>query len=275
MKARWLLALAPPLLLSTAGLARAEDPPGCPPGEWFCDDASGAESREDLEGREAEELSDDFDGAPAEEDDERGPSSWGDGEAIDVRRPPPPRGTDSGWSEGSGGRNASPWGLALRLSGVLLDGKRRGSDAHLGGVGVSGRFAVNPVVTLDLGLDSILGTDYDGHERSELSLSFSSLIYLNYHPVLRTYVLLGLNTSSARVDVDGDDQSWGYFGGQTGLGLDISLASRIALNVDILAFLRGRTDSRAAREPEFTDGLGRVTNTSGGGLLRAGVTLHF
>jgi hypothetical protein len=134
---------------------------------------------------------------------------------------------------------------------------------------------VNPVVTLDLGLDSILGTDYNGYDRSELSLSFSSLFYLNYHPVLRTYVLVGLNTSRARVDIGGDDQSWGYFGGQTGLGLDIALDSRIALNVDVLAFVRGRTDSRAAREPEFTDGQGRVTNTSGGGLLRAGITLHF
>jgi hypothetical protein len=275
MKRRWPLTLAAPtLLLSTLGSARADDPPGCPPGEWFCDDASGEVSPDELEEGEPEGLSDDLDDSPRDDEDGRWPGSLDDEREGDVRRPAPPT-TDSGWSEGSGGRSASPWALAMRLSGVLLEGNGRRPDARLGGVGVSGRFAVNPVVTLDLGLDSMLGTDYNGYDRSELSLSFSSLFYLNYHPVLRTYVLVGLNTSRARVDIDGDDQSWGYFGGQTGFGLDISLDSRIALNVDVLAFLRGRTDSRAAREPEFTDGQGRVTNTSGGGLLRGGVTLHF
>ena len=189
----------------------------------------------------------------------------------DVRRQAPTTTTDSGWSEGSGGRSASPWALAMRLSGVLLEGNGRRPDARLGGIGVSGRFAVNPVVTLDLGLDSILGTDYNGYDRSELSLSFSSLFYLNYHPVLRTYVLVGLNTSRARVDIDGDDQSWGYFGGQTGFGLDISLDSRIALKSSTSSLSCGGGPTRAPREsPEFTDAQGRVTNTSGGGLLPSG-----
>jgi hypothetical protein len=265
MKPGWLLALATPsLVIGPLGLARADEPPGCPPGEWFCDDSSGEPERSvsSAELSPSEPPPEDVDG-PA------------DDRAIDVRRRLPPRAPDSGWSEGSGGRGASPWGLALRLQGVLLDGRRRGEDAHLGGVGVSGRYALNQVVTLDLGLDSILGTDYNGYDRSELSLSFSSLFYLNYHPVVRTYVLVGLNTSRARVDVGSDDQTWGYFGGQTGFGFDVTLDPRVALNLDILGFLRGRTDSRAAREPEFTDERGRVTNTSGGGMVRGGITLHF
>lgn len=274
MKRRWLLTLAAPALLSSSpGSARADDPPGCPPGEWFCDDASGEVPPDELEETEPEQPREDVDVPSTDGDGEWAPA--GDDRDIDVRRPPPPRDTDSGWSEGSGGRGKSPWALALRLEGVLLDGDARGSDARLGGLGVSGRYTVNPVVTLDLGLDSIVGTDYDDHDRSELSLSFSSLFYLNDHPVLRTYVLVGLNTSRARVNVAGDSQSWGYFGGQTGLGLDVTLGPRITLNLDVLGFLRGRTDSRAEREPEFTDGQGRVTNTSGGGLLRGGVTLHF
>jgi hypothetical protein len=272
MKRGLLLALAAPsLLIAHPGLALADEPPGCPPGEWFCDDSS------DEPG--SDELPPD-DGAPGDgevrrSDDDRAGAPSDDDRAFDVRRPPPARALDSGWSEGSGGRAASPWGLALRVQGVMLDGKRRGQDASLGGVGVSGRYALNQVVTLDLGLDTIVGTDYNGYDRSELSLSFSSLFYLNYHPVVRTYVLVGLNTSRAQVDVDGDDQVWGYFGGHTGLGLDVTLDPRVVLNLDILAFIRGRTDSRAAREPEFTDGLGRVTNTSGGGLLRGGITLRF
>jgi hypothetical protein len=196
-----------------------------------------------------------------------------DDRTMDVQRPS--RDTiGAGWSEGSGGRGASPWGLTLHVQGVLLDGGR-GDGANLGGIGVSGRYAFNPIVTLDLGVDSIIGTDYNGYDRSELALALSSLFFLNEHPVLRAYVLVGLNTSRARIDLPGDDQTWGYFGGHTGLGAEVSLDPRVALSLDILGLMRGRTDARAKREPEFTDSHGRVTNTSGGGLLRAGIILHF
>jgi hypothetical protein len=265
----WLLAFAiPAIQVVTMGAASAlDEPPGCPPGEWFCDDA-------DDEPPPSGEPEPD---APRGEGDWQIPEQDGfdtGGERrMDVTRPAPAPPLERRWSEGSGGRSRSPWSLALRVEGLLLDGKRH--DTGLGGLGVSGRYSLGPVVTLDVGLDSILGTDYNGNDRSELSLSLSSLFFLNYHPVWRTYVLFGLNTSSARVDVGGDVQTWGYFGGQTGLGLEISLDPRIALNFDLLGFMRGRTDSRAAREPEFTDSLGRVTNTSGGGLVRAGVVLSF
>jgi Outer membrane protein beta-barrel domain len=265
-----LLALAVPTsMLAAPPLALADDPPGCPPGEWFCEDSSAEPApgeEPEYVGPEADEpLPSDFD------DDERAGSARD--RRVDVRSRD--ASYDRGWSEGSGGRAVSPWSLALRVQGVMLDARRRGEDASLGGVGVSGRYALNPVVTFDLGVDSILGTDYNGYDRSELSVSLSSLFFLNYHPVVRTYVLVGLNTSSARVDVDGDDQTWGYFGGQTGLGIEITLVPTVALNLDLVAFMRGRTDSRAAREPEFTDGLGRVTNTSGGGLLRGGIVIRF
>ncbi len=270
MKPGWLLSLtAPTLMLAAPPLALAVDPPGCPPGEWFCEEPS-IERVPEEEPADEDLDADEWLPADSGEDGLAGPAA-GEPE-VDVRRPAP---MDTGWSEGSGGRALSPWSLALRVQGVMLDNRRRGGEARLGGVGVSGRYALNPVVTLDLGLDSILGTDYNGYDRAELSLSFSSLFFLNYHPVVRTYVLVGLNTSRARVDVDGDDQTWGYFGGQTGLGLDITLAPTVALNLDLVAFMRGRTDSRAAREPEFTDGVGRVTNTSGGGLVRGGVVIHF
>jgi hypothetical protein len=164
--------------------------------------------------------------------------------------------------------------LTLHVQGVLLDGGR-GDRANLGGIGVSGRYALNTVVTLDLGVDSLIGTDYNGHDRSELALALSSLFFLNEHPVLRAYVLIGLNTSRARVGIPGDDQIWGYFGGHSGLGVEVALDPRVALSFDLLGFMRGRTDSRAEREPEFTDENGRVTNTSGGGLLRGGIILHF
>jgi hypothetical protein len=189
-------------------------------------------------------------------------------------RPPPADGAARGWSEGSGGRAASPWGLTLHLQGILISGGR-GDRANLGGIGASGRYALHPVVTLDLGFDAVAGTDYNGYDRSELALAFSSLFFLNEHPLLRAYVLIGINASRARVDVARDDQIWGYFGGHTGLGVEFTIDPRVALSLDVLGFMRGRTDSRAEREPEFTDSAGRVTNTSGGGLLRAGIILHF
>jgi hypothetical protein len=43
----------------------------------------------------------------------------------------------------------------------------------------------------------------------------------------------------------------------------------------MLGFLRGRTDSRAERQPEFTDGFGNLTNTSGGGVFRGGLSLFW
>jgi hypothetical protein len=161
----------------------------------------------------------------------------------------------------------------LRTEGLLLD--NGGDNSRLWGVGASARYTLNPVVTLDLGLDTIVGTDYNGYDRSELALSLSSLLYLNQSDIVRTFVLAGLSVSSARVDVGFDDQSWGYFGGHVGLGLEFALDARIAFTAEALGFMRGRTDSRAAREPEFTDGRGRVTNTSGGGLVRFGVLLRF
>jgi hypothetical protein len=169
----------------------------------------------------------------------------------------------------------SPWSVNLRLQGVMLgNGRSRGDNAGMGGVGASLRYSVNPVVTLDFGLDSMLGNDYNGYDRSESSLSFSSLFYFNpRQSSVRTYAILGLSTSVARVDVDGDDQSWSYLGAHAGIGLDIPLDRRVALNLDLLGFVRGRTDERAAREPEFIDDFGRVTNTSGGGLFRAGIAI--
>ncbi len=276
MKSRWLLTLAIPLSFGAVSTAGAQEPE-CPPGEWFCDDAAeldeaGGESeieRSELPGESPDERDDEREALPPGAT-ELGPYGR---PTLDVRRRSRFR---PGRDDVDGLDGPSPWSIALRLQGVMLgDGRRRGHDARMGGVGASVRYRVNPVVTLDLGLDSLLGTDYNGYDREELSLSFSSLFYLNQHRLIRTYVLFGLNTSTARVDVAGDGQSFRYFGAHTGLGLDIKLDPRVALNLDLLGFMRGRTDARAAREPEFIDASGRVTNTSGGGLFRGGISLSW
>lgn len=170
-------------------------------------------------------------------------------------------------------RSVSPWSVTLRLQGVMLGSSD--NDAAMGGIGASLRYALNHHFVLDFGFDSFGGTDYNGHDRNESSLATSVLVYLNPERAIRTYVLTGLHVSSAQVDVFGDSQSWSYVGGHAGLGLDFLVHERVSVAIDLLGFLRGRTDSRAKREPEFTDGFGNLTNTSGGGLLRAGVTLYW
>jgi hypothetical protein len=253
---RWLLALAAPLSALAPEPAFAGEPQGCPAGEWFCEDPAEPASADPPPRALPAEAA-----APARA-------------APEPAEPPAPA-LEQGWTEGWNDPGVSPWALALRLQGVMLGGGSRHDDARLGGIGASLRYTLAPAVTLDLGLDSILGTDYVGRQRSELGLSFSSLLFLNQSQLVRTYVLVGLNTSSARVEVEGDEQSWGYFGGHAGLGLEFALDSYLGLSIDAVAFMRGRTDSRAAHEPEFTDGSGRVSNTSGGGLLRGGLVLRF
>ena len=47
----------------------------------------------------------------------------------------------------------------------------------------------------------------------------------------------------------------------------IATPGKVALDFDVIGFIRGRTDDLARVEPEFVEeGTGRTTNTSGGGL---------
>lgn len=271
MICRWLLSFGVPVsLLAAPAAALGAEPPGCPPDEWFCDDAEPAAPGPAAPGPDAPPYDVPAPGEDLPADDEapeplEGPEASPPAQ-LDVASA---ASHDRRWSE----RARSPWGFALRTEGILLD--NGGEDSRLWGVGASARYTLSPAVTLDLGLDTIVGTDYNGYDRSELALSLSALLYLNQSEVVRTFLLGGLSLSSARVDLGFDEQSWGYFGGHAGLGLELELDSRIALTIEALGFMRGRTDSRAAREPEFTDSSGRVTNTSGGGLVRLGVVLRF
>jgi outer membrane protein with beta-barrel domain len=283
MQTRGLFTLA--ASVSSLGLwlssAQAADPPAdCPPGEWFCGrvaEPAGPPPEEsppdDADADTSEESSDSWvDEGDGRSDSARSGAEDDDGR-VDVRTYP-----EDGEPEQFGLRRdgLSPWSVNLRLEGALLGQSRRSSgDSGLGGLGASLRYEVTPVLTLDLGLDSILGTDYNGYDRNEFTASFSSLLYFNPDQLIRTYAILGLNTTAARVSVEGEDQSWGYFGAHAGLGLDFAVDRKVALNIDLIGFIRGRTDERAAREPEFNDGFGRVTNTAGGGLFRGGISLYW
>jgi hypothetical protein len=237
----------------------------CAPEDWFCDD----DARDSRAAPEPEPSPPD---AP-----EEGPSA-------SPTAPPPgmlpgkmdltTSAPDAGL-EDAAAAPLSPWSVNLRLQGVALGSSRRNRDVGLGGLGVSLRYALRPSVALDLGLDAFGGVDYNGYDRSETSLSVSALWYLNPDREIRTYLLGGLHVSGAQVDVAGDDQDWTYVGAHAGLGLDFVVNERVSLNVDVLGFIRGRTDSRAERQPEFSDGFGNLTNTSGGGVFRGGISLSW
>jgi opacity protein-like surface antigen len=178
------------------------------------------------------------------------------------------------------------WGFNLHLEDAILgNAKSRASNSGMGGVGFAFRYRPIPVVALEAGVDLLTGTDYQGYSRSEAALLLNTLVFLNPHDVVQLYALGGLGFSGASVRVaprNGDapfashDEGYSYFGGQLGLGLEVRVSRSIALGGDILGFVRGRTDNNANSAPEFEDPTThRVTNTSGGGLIRVGATFYW
>jgi len=170
------------------------------------------------------------------------------------------------------------WGFNLRLLGIMMD-DMADKDAGMGGLGFSFRVRPERHFALDFGLDIVGGRDYKGNRRSEVPFTVSAMVYANPRNVVQFYMLGGLGWSSASVDVNNDQsnvENYSYFGGQLGAGLEIRLTPPISLNFDLVGFIRGRTDSAARDQPEFTDAeTGQTTNTSGGGMARGGITFYW
>jgi hypothetical protein len=147
----------------------------------------------------------------------------------------------------------------------------------MGGFGAGLRFKPTRNFGVEGDLDFVGGHDYQGDSRNETAFTLNGLIFLNPKSILQVYLLAGFGWSSAHVvnDLQGLEASYGYFGGQAGIGLELRLSRVLAFNADFRGFVRGRTDSGAASQPEFTDSYGRTTNTSGGGLFTGGMTLYF
>ncbi len=259
----WQVLCVTGVAMAVTGTARARSAGECPPGDWFCDDEAPPELAPEPGPEPPEDQQAEQDAGPPEPPPPGMLPSQMDVRVARPREPEPE----------SEPRALSPWSVSLRLQGAALGSSDH--DAGMFGVGASLRYAFNSHLVLDLGIDSFGGTDYNGYDRSESSLATSLFVYLNPHQVVRTYVLAGLHVSTASVDVFGDQQDWSYVGAHTGLGLDLPIHERLSLALDLVGFIRGRTDSRAAREPEFTDGLGNLTNTSGGALIRGGVVLYW
>lgn len=181
-----------------------------------------------------------------------------------------------------------PWGLNMRLEGAAFgDHNGAAEDAGMGGFGLSLRFRPVPAFALDAGIDVLGGTDYNGFERTEVPFSLNAMVFLNPRSRVQFYMLGGFHVSHASVESDtpspllgGDDAREGtsteysYFGGQGGIGLEFRISKLIALNTDVVAFIRKRSDD--GLKPEFVEPeTGRPANSSAGALFRGGLTFYW
>ncbi|WP_437676456.1 outer membrane beta-barrel protein [Sorangium sp. So ce131] len=177
------------------------------------------------------------------------------------------------------------WGVNLRMEGLMLGEEHGGAEnAGMGGFGISLRYRPIPAFAFDLGADFLGGTDYNGHERTEVPLSLSGILFVNPRSRTQFYFTGGLHVAHADVEQTWSNAAAGeefspnaeydYFGAHGGIGLEFRLSRRLALNIDALGFVRSRTDDGVV--PEFRDpDTGRTTDTSGGGLFRGGLTVYW
>lgn len=171
------------------------------------------------------------------------------------------------------------WGFNMRIQGALMDSKdtNAAKNAGMGGIGFSLRARPSGYFALDFGLDFIGGRDYHGFTRSEVPFTVNAMLFVNPKSKAQFYFLGGLGWSTAHVETEpGASERYNYFGVQGGVGLELRLTRHMALNGDLIGFVRGRTDEKAAWAPEFVDpATGKRSNTSGGGLLRGGLTIYW
>ena len=295
--------------LAAVSLPTVAHAQGCPPGSWFCADVTvpgpaKPEAKPDAKPEaKPDAVVDDRPGAAARDEKKAAdattiqvPPSNGNTTIIvnttppkDEAKPPPPRVVpppppppryEPLPPPPPSPRHRSEWGFNMRLEGIGMGDKHRAgraSDAGMGGVGFSLRARPVPHLAVDFGLDFVGGKDFQGYRRSEVPFSVNALIYVNPRNKLQFYFLGGVGWSTASVEIDQTHTDhYSYFGAQGGIGLEYRISRSVALNVDMLGFIRGRTDEQARVQPEFVDpSTGRTTNTSGGGLFRGGVTIYW
>jgi opacity protein-like surface antigen len=209
-----------------------------------------------------------------------------------IYRPPPPALLDGPDGPAPYARPPKPstpppqWGATFRVEGASF-GHGDQNNAGMGGGGVGLRFRPTPQLGIESDLDFFGGHGYQGESRNETAFSVNGLLFLNPRSRAQVYLLAGIGWSWAHVACDPNidscsatssiplDAHYSYFGGQAGVGLEFRLSRMVAFAADMRGFVRGRTDSLAQSQPEFTNGNGQTTNTSGGILFTGGLTVYF
>jgi hypothetical protein len=270
-------AIALPVTAAAQGDSNAGG--SCPPGSWFC--AQDSQQQPAPKGQAVKPLQPlpdpDDDAAPAKPGPNTPPPPpvvvYQPPPAVVVTRPEAPPPYEYGPPPGPPFHHHPEWGLNLHLEGAAIG--HGSGDASMGGGGLGLRLRPNPWFAIETDVDFVGGTDYQGYDRNETAVTFNGLLFLNPRSHAQLYLLAGFGWSGAHVTGGNFDQHYGYFGGQFGGGLEFRISRNFALNADIRGFIRGRTDELAQSQPEFTAADGRTTNTSGGGLFTAGMTIYF
>jgi len=197
---------------------------------------------------------------------------------FDVPRTPPP-------AKRRHRRRFREWGINLHaVLGLMGNDDAMSPNAGMNGLGGALRFRPIPHIAIEGALELAWGTDYNGFDRFENALLVNGLFFANPRGAVQIYGIAGLGGGAAYLDsgrgADGKpilaDETYRYFSGQLGIGVEGRVTRHFALGADLLGFLRGRTDRHADRNPEFVDPVsGRTTNTSSGGLLRLGATFYW
>ena len=256
--------------LLTTGTAFAQGEKDCAPGSWFCGETAPPPAG----------ANGDLKPLPTE------PTGKAPPPPVIVYQPPPttvvvqPREAPPAYYYVP--RRPVPrreWGLNLHVGGLLI-GSGKTDDAGMAVVGLGLRFRPVPAFAIEADLDFAGGTDYNGYRRHEEGLGFNGLFFLNPRSKTQVYFLAGFGWQGAtatddRRGYDGTEYHYGYFGGQAGLGLEFRLSKVVALNFDFRGFIRSRIDDHKGQYAEFTDGNGRTTNTSGGGIFQGGLTFYW
>jgi len=155
-------------------------------------------------------------------------------------------------------------------------GHEAAPDAGMGGLGFSVRPRLNPHFAIDFGIDFLRGRDFYDEERSETAFFINPMYFINPRNRVQVYLFAGFGFAGAEVThVDQTLSRYNYMGLDGGLGVELRFWRHIAIDCDLLAFIRGRTDDAAQVYPEFVDARGRSTNRSGGALFRVGMAYYW
>jgi hypothetical protein len=193
---------------------------------------------------------------------------------YDENPPPPPE----PWM-----RHRQEIGLNFHF-GIGVMGSGGANNAFLGGGGFAFRLRPAPVFALDLGLELLGGTDYNGNDRGEYAAVVNALGFLNPRDRVQCFVLGGFHVGGASVNVRQQggvpvtpyDDHYTYLGGQIGIGAEWRFTRHAAVASDFDMIVRGRIDEGRHLFPEYVDPSTHLTsNVSGGGLFRLGVVFYF
>jgi Outer membrane protein beta-barrel domain len=216
------------------------------------------------------------------------------GTAAPIEPPAPPSGTPVPVGpyvvrNAENGLPSREWGINLNLQGVGF-----GGGSGMAGLGAGLRYKPSRQFGIEGSLAIYGGADYYGRARAEAAAMVNGLVFLNPQSRTQFYLLGGLGLSAASISQGFDElyysggynynrgyrgrstsSSFSYFGGQLGVGIEFRLGRHVALNFDVRAFVRTRTDARSQGDYEFVSPSGQATNVSGGALSTAGLTIYF